>query len=135
MYIYNKNSITVEVYDDSVIIRDETNAGYISCSRNNISNLLVGLREMKRDPSEYRNQNCFNGHIFFPTIGCDGNYIILSHIPRIIKAIKNSYKISFKLNEMYDFSLPKLYEVSMWLSKCKSIIKDNDNIDIILYNI
>ena len=135
MEIYDKNGITIDIHDDSIVIRDETNAGYISCASNNVPTLLEGLRRMKRDPAHYRNQNCFNGHEFFPTIGCDGNYIILTHIPRIITAIKNSSKISFKLNELNELSLQKLNDINTCLRSSDSIIKDNDNIDIIFYNI
>ena len=127
MEVYDKNGITIDVGGDSIIIRDESNAGYISCSRNNISSLLEGLRRMKRDPSDYRNQNCFNGHEFFPTIGCDGNYIILTHIPRIITAIKNSNKISFNLNELNELSLQKLNDINRCLRSSNSIIKDKNN--------
>lgn len=135
MEMYDKNGITINVYEDSIVIRDESNAGYISCTSNNIPSLLEGLRMMKKDPAHYRNQNCFNGHEFFPTIGCDGNYIILTHIPRIITAIKNSSKISFKLNELNELSLQKLNDINTCLRSSNSIIKDKNKIDIIFYNI
>jgi hypothetical protein len=135
MEVYDKHGITINIYEDSIVIRDDSNAGYISCARNNIPSLLEGLRRMEIDPSDYRNQNCFNGHEFLPTIGCDGNYIILSHIPRIIKAIKSGNKTSFKLNELNDFSLQELNDVVVCLRSSNSIIKGKNKIDIIFYSI
>lgn len=105
MEIYSKNGIKIEVCDDYILIRDMSNSGQIYCPPDNITNLLEGLRKMKKDPSIYRSSNCFDGRAFFPTIGCNGNYIKISHIPRIITSIKSSSKISFKLDELHDFSL------------------------------
>lgn len=135
MELYNKDEITIDLYKYSIVVRDESNAGYIDCPLNNVTKLLKGLCRMRKDPSNYRNQNCFNGHEFFPTIDCEGNYIILTHIPKIITAIKSSSKMSFKLNKLHELNLPMLEDINECLKNSSNIIKKNDNIDIIFYNI
>lgn len=135
MKIYAKDKIEIKIDEASMSIRDFLNAGCISCPLNNVSNLLEGLSRIKKDPSDYQYQNCLRGETFFPTIGCRGNCIILTRIPRIIKAIKSSSKISFKLNELHNLSLEKLNNINIYLKNNNSIIKDNDSIDIIFYNI
>lgn len=135
MEVYDKNGITISLHEDYIVVRDSANSGYIECPLNNITTLLEGLCRMEKDPANYRDQNCFNGHKFFPTIGCDGNYIVLTHIPRIITAMKSSSKISFKLNELHDLNLQKLNEINTCLRSGNAIIKDKNKIDIIFYNI
>lgn len=135
MEVYNKNNITIDMYSGIMAIRDKENDGYIECPSDNIANLLKGLRRIKKDPAGYKHHNCLNGHVFFPTVGCDGNFIILCHIPRIITAINNSNKISFDLEELHNLNLQELNNINMSLKNGYPIIKDNNNIDIIFYNI
>lgn len=134
MRIYEKNGISINYNEQEIIIEDDANSAYIKCDIDNVDNLIDGLKRMKKDAGEYRNYNCVDGRSFFPTIGCNGNYIIISHIPKIIKAIKHGSKISFNISNINNLDLYELNHIANHI-KIKTPIIKNDIVNIILYNI
>lgn len=137
--IDNIQDIYLRVQGDELRIDDETNDGVIEC---NIANLRKTIKIIE---GAYKKHNDLIYHVYGcgrntiqlshyqPSIGKEvfrGNYIIISHIPAIIKMLK-SVKVSkvkyiLNKNSLLDLGVNDLVFLKQTMQRRKRVLTDNN---------